>query len=241
MNCLFCGIELSGRKTKFCSKKCKISYYGRCVGGKYNTKQSRDRDKKSSIIKQILINKKGGKCEKCGYDKNIAALQFHHLRDKKFELTSRNLLLKTHEEIENELNKCVLLCANCHAEEHHPNMGTKNTFELIEQMGLQSEQELLEKLTKNKNNNESKKNNYCIDCGKIISNGNHARCVECNNKNRRLVERPSKDVLRNLILNHSKTYISKMFNVSRTTIRDWCKKYGLPTTIKEIENENNGC
>ena len=63
----------------------------------------------------------GGGCYVCGYDKCNAALEFHH-RDptkKDFAISRQRSLDK----IKAELDKCVLLCANCHRETHdglHP-------------------------------------------------------------------------------------------------------------------------
>lgn len=78
--------------------------------------------RKKRVIKQFLVDYKGGKCERCGYDKSLAALQFHHLdpSQKDFELAHINLnsSIYTMDEIKKELDKCILLCANCHAEEH---------------------------------------------------------------------------------------------------------------------------
>ena len=72
-----------------------------------------------AAVRGSLISRRGGKCEKCGYSKCQDALCFHHLRDKKFALNKTNLLCKSKEEIEEEFKKCILLCANCHAEEHN--------------------------------------------------------------------------------------------------------------------------
>ena len=43
------------------------------------------------LLRLELIEKLGGKCSKCGYDGNITALHFHHLRDKKFSIDSSTL------------------------------------------------------------------------------------------------------------------------------------------------------
>jgi hypothetical protein len=61
----------------------------------------------------------GGKCSACGYDKNFAALDFHHVdpATKSFTLCSRS---HTMYERVNEAKKCILLCRNCHAELHNP-------------------------------------------------------------------------------------------------------------------------
>jgi hypothetical protein len=61
---------------------------------------------------------KGGKCQVCGYCKCLQALEFHH-RDsltKKFKLSGINLTKYTWAEILIEVEKCDLLCSNCHAE-----------------------------------------------------------------------------------------------------------------------------
>lgn len=64
------------------------------------------------------LNYKGGKCIKCGYNKYAGALDFHHLDPSKkdFAISRRkNCSLET---IKSELDKCILLCRNCHAETH---------------------------------------------------------------------------------------------------------------------------
>lgn len=59
----------------------------------------------------------GGKCSKCGYNRCLAALDFHHVdSSEKEKLISR---FKTSlEKMKPELDKCVLLCSNCHRETH---------------------------------------------------------------------------------------------------------------------------
>ncbi|MBT6051463.1 MAG: hypothetical protein HOG49_32075 [Candidatus Scalindua sp.] len=67
----------------------------------------------------------GGKCKKCNND-DIFVLEFHHIdsKTKKGEinsfLQSKKKCSSKWSEIEKELNKCELLCRNCHAELHHP-------------------------------------------------------------------------------------------------------------------------
>ena len=69
-------------------------------------------------LKHILIQYKGSKCVDCGYDKCDGALQFHHLIDKDFTLSKIKPNAKTIEELKIEADKCILLCANCHAKRH---------------------------------------------------------------------------------------------------------------------------
>lgn len=83
------------------------------------------RSRRRSMIKYAAVQAKGGCCQICGYRKNMAALQFHHPnRDEKHEGWSRLFLQCAHSAkhaptLAAELHKCVLLCANCHAEQHH--------------------------------------------------------------------------------------------------------------------------
>ena len=68
--------------------------------------------------KQKAVEYKGGKCQKCGYDKCISALEFHHLDPTQKDNNFGNMKLRKWETIQEELDKCVLLCANCHREVH---------------------------------------------------------------------------------------------------------------------------
>jgi len=70
-------------------------------------------------LKDKCIFYKGSKCEKCGYNKCIDALHFHHLDPllKEFAISKRTSY-SFDQNIKNELDKCQLLYANCHAEIH---------------------------------------------------------------------------------------------------------------------------
>lgn len=70
-------------------------------------------------LKVKAIKYKGGKCIRCGYS-NItfpAVFDFHHLNpaEKDFSISSTS---KSWTKITTELDKCILLCANCHRIEH---------------------------------------------------------------------------------------------------------------------------
>jgi transposase len=68
-------------------------------------------------VKEILVAEAGGKCLLCGYARHSAALQFHHVDpgSKSFGLGVRGIT-RSIERLRMEASKCVLLCANCHAE-----------------------------------------------------------------------------------------------------------------------------
>lgn len=80
----------------------------RCVG-EYVTRRKQK-------VKRLLVEEAGGCCAVCGYDRCIVNLHFHHVdpSEKSFGLSmGTTKSLATYRE---ELEKCVLLCANCHGE-----------------------------------------------------------------------------------------------------------------------------
>ena len=66
--------------------------------------------------KNILVSEHGGACKICSYNKYPVALQFHHLvpEDKKLEISGRTT--QNLDKMRKESKKCIMLCANCHAE-----------------------------------------------------------------------------------------------------------------------------
>jgi predicted transcriptional regulator len=64
------------------------------------------------------IEYKGGKCQKCGYDKCPGSLQFHHRNPSEKNANWKYVRSWSFDKIKKELDKCDLLCANCHGEVH---------------------------------------------------------------------------------------------------------------------------
>lgn len=71
----------------------------------------------SQRIKEELISYKGGKCQCCGYSKCTQALEFHHLDPSQKDFTISGGT-KSFEKLKPEVDKCILVCANCHREIH---------------------------------------------------------------------------------------------------------------------------
>lgn len=107
--------------TKTCTKHGETEFVLGSGEGNYRCKQCRIDavNKRRAKLKQLAVDYKGGKCEQCGYDKCIAALEFHHLDPliKEFSISSDGYG-KSWEKIKIELDKCDLLCSNCHREKH---------------------------------------------------------------------------------------------------------------------------
>lgn len=75
--------------------------------------------------------------------------------------------------------------------------------------------------------------NECPLCGELKDTKANM-CRSCRNKeNSKHI--PEKEELINLILNHNMCAIGRMYGVSDTAVRKWCKKYDLPFRKKEIE------
>jgi hypothetical protein len=75
-------------------------------------------------LKRKLVAAAGGCCTRCGYNKSIYALDFHHPGKDKENTVSNLLTLAVGKKSEHmalalaEAAKCILLCANCHREVH---------------------------------------------------------------------------------------------------------------------------
>ena len=104
--------EYYTRRKNNCTGYCKF-----CISRKTTERQRK--------LKKFMVKYKGGKCQNpnCstpgGYNRSINSLDFHHTDQTKKEFNlSQVRLHKMNDKIKNELDKCTLLCANCHREIH---------------------------------------------------------------------------------------------------------------------------
>jgi len=75
--------------------------------------------KRRRTIRTRAVEYKGGQCGACGYDRCIEALEFHHIDStlKDFSVSGSGCT-RSWKRVREELDKCVMLCANCHREIH---------------------------------------------------------------------------------------------------------------------------
>lgn len=100
--------------TEFSLQKSGKTKRWKCLKCEVDAVQKR-RDK----IKVMAVAYKGGKCVCCGYNRYIGALEFHHTdpTQKDFGISASGYT-RSWDSIMSELDKCVLVCANCHREIH---------------------------------------------------------------------------------------------------------------------------
>lgn len=157
------------------------------------------------VFKQKCIDYKGGKCELCGYDKCIAALEFHHLDPSKKEFGIAQAKRSHWNEVQLELNKCKMLCANCHRETHFDDFEVDTTIKV-------------------------NKFTICIDCGLSTNKYIVKRCDKCHIVFKRQ-NIPSKQQLEQdmVDLKHNMSAIGRKYLVSDNAVRKWVKSYSEST------------
>lgn len=126
-----CQTKMQIRKCKICEKEFVPNNGARVYCYECSPEQQ---DRASAItcirraIKKQLVKYKGGRCIRCGYNKTISALDFHHKdsQEKDFNLSDAyNRGCVDMKKLYQEVDKCDLLCANCHREVHdEENIGT---------------------------------------------------------------------------------------------------------------------
>lgn len=162
--------------------------------------------KRRRIVKEKAIIYKGGKCCICGYNKYNGALDFHHIdpNEKSFTIGSYGHC-RAWKKVQKELDKCILLCSNCHKELH----GGLITVDMSHQKTIIIK-EIIKKIK-------------CIDCGKIIDY-KATRCVKCSLIIKRKVKnRPTKENLLKELKTTTFVALGKKYNVSDNAIRKWIK------------------
>ena len=101
-----------------CAKHGLTQFKGRNGGG-YRCVKCRTEavSRRRRTVKRILVEEAGGACRLCGYDHCVGALEFHHVvpAENSFSMSHRGVA-RSIEKARREASKCVLLCANCHAE-----------------------------------------------------------------------------------------------------------------------------
>lgn len=203
---------------------------------------------KGGKLLKPLIAIRGHQCECCKNTEWLGQpinLQVHHIDG---------------DRTNNELSNLQLLCLNCHS--YTNNFGSKNqkqkeTISISDDefvQALKSSPSIRQALFKlnlsdaggnyirarqlcnnyNIQFNKENKEKYCLICGKPIT-PTSTYCVDCNNIQSRIVQRPSREELKKLIRIKPFTQIGIQFGVSDKAISKWCIAMNLPYRKKDIK------
>ena len=187
--------------------------------------------RKRKKLKKDLVDYKGGKCEKCGYNKCVSALDFHHKdpNEKDFGLSS-NGNTQSWKKLTQEADKCLLLCSNCHRELHEELNGYKESRTNIKQQTYRAV-DLESSISRKK---QKKQYNACVVCHSNTYNKKYCSYTCAKINRRKVKERPSKEELVALLIKNNWTQTAAIFDVSDNAVRKWAKEYGINTNRKEL-------
>lgn len=90
----------------------------------YNRKMNEYMKERFIMLKKKAIAYKGGKCENCCTVLPYPCYDFHHVNPEEKEFAWNRLRNQKWETVQRELDKCQLLCANCHRLEHYASRTT---------------------------------------------------------------------------------------------------------------------
>lgn len=150
-------------------------------------------------LKKRAVEYKGGKCTLCKYDKCIASLCFHHIDPSKKDFTISHSYGFGWARIKEEIDKCILLCNNCHCELHY-------------------NEKLDIKLS------HDKKIYKCELCDKIISRG-AKKCERCYYKSITKIDWPRTEIIIKMISSSSYLQVAKKLGVSDNAVRKRIKNH----------------
>lgn len=180
-----------------------------------------------------LMEVLGNKCCLCGYNKIPNSLEFHHINpnEKSFGIADNGICRDLETDLA-EIKKCILVCANCHRE-IHANLYTQN--DLIEKQIYN--EDIANELREEKKKFLEKTLYFCTNCGKqLYQKSLTGLCAECYAKTNRVVERPNREELKDLIRKFPFTQIGKLYGVTDNAIRKWCDAEKLPRKKREIDS-----
>lgn len=195
---------------------------------------------KRTAFKKEGVRLLGGKCLKCGENRHYA-LCFHHLDPKqKVDTPSRLIANSQFEDLLIEIQKCILLCANCHQEFHfleaHQGLTIEEYVDLNQEFKVSDtiirDKKTIEIIAKQKQG----KYTHCSQCGEVLSSENTTGlCLSCYHKStRKVVDRPEPIELAQEILSMGFCAVGRKYGVSDNAIRKWCKAYNMPTKKEEL-------
>jgi hypothetical protein len=147
----------------------------------------------------------GGACEICGYDKSPAAFDFHHRDPTQKDFNISKYRGASIEKIKPELDKCALLCANCHREVHFNENLSKQIAEIKPRVFRP-------------------KVYSCHDCGTSVSR-RVKRCMTCHSKKEERVDWPTIEKVMSMVNESNYSAVGRELGVSDNAVRKRIKNH----------------
>ena len=189
-------------------------------------------------FKEKCLSYKRKSCSHCGYDKCIKALAFHHTKDIYFNISCTT---KSFDEVKAELDKCIVLCHNCHLEHHNQEFSFKKI------KASKKINDFNQQIKFKKENIREQIN--CSYCGKekIILKSRLKKNNFCSKECLRLSAykgiklKPTKEELADMLWKIPTTQIAASYSVSDKAVERWVKKFGLtkPPRGYWVKKNNN--
>lgn len=151
------------------------------------------------------------KCEFCD-ENHSSCLDFHHKdpKEKCFNITEAVRSGRSVKKIEKEIQKCIVLCANCHRKLHWPEQE-------VSSIAIVFGESKPKRIRKN-----------CKFCGEIIKSAKSTMCKKCYSIHRKQkVERPTKEELEKMLWQKPTTHIAKQLGISDKAVEKWARYYGI--------------
>ena len=183
----------------------------------YTTLKMREKNRRR---KRRAVEYKGGKCECCGYSRSLAALEFHHTDPSRKDFTVAKAS-KSWETTKRELDKCRLLCSNCHREEHD---------RLVEEKHLLLT-EMVRKVIPVRGPLGAKVSKKCLQCGKSFTSYEKRGSKYCSKQCKGFSQGGvaiSDEELRSRLETRTPVQVAEELGITANSVRRRCREQGIP-------------
>lgn len=183
--------------------------------------------------KSRIIYVMGGQCQLCGYHKCQDALELHHINPDEKDFSISSNWQKSWETTSREIQKCALLCANCHREVHG---GLYSNIELQSSYNAERAKEIEQEIYECRHG----KICYCHGCGVEVEKGKYY-CSKCQEEKAPKKEPPDREQLKNEVRTMPIAAVARLYQVGDKTIRRWCVSMNIPdkkSVIRTFSDED---
>ena len=177
-------------------------------------------------LKARCVVYKGGRCERvgCGYSRSVAALDFHHRDKSKKDFSISSGTYRKWAYVVKELDKCIMLCSNCHREEH----------ERLHEARIAKQRAAARLVAPERQYAVERPCGHCCEpvlavpsrierCGDVFCNS------ECRSAGREKAKWPDRKTLKLLVWAAPVTRLAWQLGVSSVAVKKRCRRLGIAT------------